>query len=361
MAKRPRSVPLLAALAATAVLAVVGATVGRADPTPSLPPVTADQLLGSTLDALSQPFTMSGEVQTTLDVGLPQLPAGMSASGGGPLGAVASLTGTQRFKVWHSPDGVRVAHITDLGEQTVVANRTQAWLWDSSTMSAEHLVYADVTEAMQADGSSSWSGGAHAPGDEQKMGDPTVIAERALASLAPYADVSVAGTARVAGQPVYELTLTPSSPLTLIDRITVAVDAQTRLPLRVQVFAKGVTDPSIESAFTRVSFDAIDPSMFAFTPPAGATVTTPSVPARTGTTGPDAGAPTPPVTETFGTGFDTRVAIRLEQPLPAGAGALLPYTGPLASVMTTEIGGHTWVLFGSVGLDTLRADVASLT
>ncbi len=360
MGKRPRSLLVVAVVAITTVLGVVAATVGRADPTPSLEPVAPGELLGSTLTALSHPFSISGDVQTTVDLGLPQLPAGMNVSMPGPLGVVVSLTGTQRFKVWHGPDGVRVAHITDLGEQTVVANHTDAWLWDSSTMTAQHVVYADVAKAMAANGATPWSGGSDPTGDAQRIGDPTAVARQALASLAPYADVSVDGTERVAGRPAYRLTLTPSSPLTLIGRITVAIDAQTRLPLQVQVFAKGAADPAVASTFTSVSFDAIDPSMFTFTPPAGSTVTTPNLPAHAGTT-PDAGTQTPPLTRTFGSGFDTRVAVRLDRPLPAAATGLLPYAGPLGSVMTADVGGHTWVLFGFVGLDTLRADVASLT
>ena len=157
---------------------------------------------------------------------------------------------------------------------------------------------------------------------------------------------------------MYQLTLTPSSPLTLIGRITVAIDEESHLPLRVQVFAKGAADPAMEAAFTTVSFDPIDPSMFTFSPPAGATVST-----HHGTMiGSGAGAsPTPPATRTFGKGFDTRVAIRIDQPVPAAAQALLPYAGPLGSAMTVEAGGHSWVLFGAVGLDTLRADASSLS
>lgn len=361
MAKRPRPLLILAIVAMTAGLTVAGVTVSRADPTPSLPPVPADRLLASTLAALSHPFSISGDVQTTLDMGLPQLPTGMSVAGSGPLGTLASFAGTQRFRVWHGTGGLRVAHITDLGEQTVVADRTEAWLWDSSTMTARHVVYADLANATATGGGSSWPGGSEPSGTAGRMGDPTAIAGHALTSLAPYAAVSVDSTTRVAGRPAYQLTLTPTSPLTLIARITIAVDAQTRLPLRLEVFAKGAADPAIASTFTRVSFDAIDPSMFAFTPPPGTTVTTPKLSPHDASTAPAAGTGSRSVTRTFDSGFDTRVAVRLDQPLSADAAALLPYAGPLVSVLTADAGGHTWLLFGFVGLDTLRADAASLS
>jgi outer membrane lipoprotein-sorting protein len=363
MATRVRSVSIFAVAAATGLLVVAGATIGRADPTPSLPPVSAERLLGSTLEALSQPFSISGDVRTTVDLGLPELPVGMGVATPGPLSAVASLTGTQRFKVWHSPEGVRVAHITDLGEQTVVANHTDAWLWDSSMMSAQHVVYADVKEAMASGAVGAWDAEVNPPGEAERIGDPTEIAGRALAAVAPYADVSVGGTTRVAGRPAYTLSLTPSSSLTLIGRITVAIDAQTRLPLQLRVLAEGATEPSIASTFTSVSYDEIDASMFAFTPPEGTSVSTPGLPteAHAGADGVDGDPKTTPTTRTFGSGFDTRVAIRLDQPLPLAAEAFLPYAGPLGSVMTADVGGHTWLLFGPVGVDTLRTDAATLS
>jgi outer membrane lipoprotein-sorting protein len=343
MALRTRSRLTALAIAATALLTVAGVAVSRADPTPSLPPVAADRLLGSALSALAHPYSISGDVQTTVDLGLPELPAGLSGPTGGSMTALASLTGTQRFRVWHSPQGVRVAHITDLGEQTVIADHTQVWLWDSTTTSARRIVYPDLAKRVDAG---------------PPTFDPTAVAHRMLTSLAPYADVSVRGTSRVAGRSAYELDLVPSSPLTLIGRITIAIDEQSHLPLRVQVFAKDAVDPAVEATFTSASFDSIDPTMFTFSPPAGARVST-----QRGTmSGWDAGATSaPPVTRTFGKGFDTRVAIRLDQPIPVAARALLPYAGPLGSAMTIDAGGHTWLLFGAVGLDTLRADASSLS
>ena len=190
------------------------------------------------------------------------------------------------------------------------------------------------------------------------------IARRAILALAPYADVSVEGTAVVAGQPSYELVLTPTSTLTLIGRIAVSVDAKTRLPLQIQVFPRGSDSPAIEGGFISVSYDPIDPSMFAFTAPPGATVrqaqdvvaameqhaTTTSAQPLTG-----------PEQYSFGDGFETRIAIELHAPLPGEAAALLPYAGPLLSAITVERGGSTWLLVGPVPVATLEQDAATLS
>lgn len=356
MALRTRTRLTAVALAALVVLGLVGISVVRADPSPSLPSVAADALLGSSLAALARPFSVSGEVITRVDLGLPELPGNLA---GGTGGSVPSLLGTQRFKVWHGPEGLRVAHLTDLGEQTLVADRTEAWWWNSDGMTAEHIVYADVARSVAGPWFAAMAPRGEAPADPQvPAGDPIALAGRALSMLAPYAGVSVDGTALVAGRPAYDLVLSPRSTRTLIGSVRVAIDAQTRLPLRLEVTPTGATAPAIEAGFTSVSLDAIDPSTFTFSPPAGATVTTP-------VTGDLPGMPTAdhaaePRTRTFGTGFDTRVAVRLEGPPPPETAAILPYAGPLASVLSVETGGHTWILFGFVSLDTLRKDATHL-
>ncbi|MGZ4125553.1 MAG: LolA family protein [Actinomycetota bacterium] len=334
--------------AIVAALAVAGFGVSnvRADPTPDLPSIAADQLLSSTLSALAHPFTISGDVSTHLDLGIPQLPS----SFGGPVGPVAFVIGDQRFRVWRSPDGLRVAHLLDLGEQDVVANATDAWYWDSSTMTAVHLALAP--------------GATNAPAVPGSL-DFLSIARRAIGAVAPYADLSVEGTAVVAGRPCYELVLTPTSGISLVGRIAVAIDAQTRLPLRLQVFARGSDTSAIQGGFTSVSYDPIDPAMFTFAPPPGTTVRQASdllppvhqhLMAR-GTPDPTSG---PNDHRIFGKGFDTRVAVRLDAPPPSDVSAFLPYAGPLLSAIVVDRGGQTWLLVGPVPVDTLQQDAATL-
>ena len=123
---------LVVVVAALAV-AAVGVVAVRADPAPNLPPIAGDQLLTSTLAALARPFTISGEVHTRFDLGIPQIPSSVGGdAGGGALSALALATGDQRYKVWRSADGVRIAHLLDLSEQDLVVSTSDAWFWDSS-------------------------------------------------------------------------------------------------------------------------------------------------------------------------------------------------------------------------------------
>jgi hypothetical protein len=346
---RRRRIGLVVLVAALAV-AVIGGVAVRADPAPNLPPIAGDQLLASTLAALARPFTISGEVHTRFDLGIPQIPSSVGgAAGGGVLGALALATGDQRYKLWRSVDGVRIAHLLDLSEQDLVVSTSDAWFWDSSDMSAVHFGVPGMTLGQAP--------AATALHDA----DFLAFAQRGLSALAPFANVSVDTTSMVAGRPAYGLVLTPTSTLTLIGRIDVAIDAETRLPLRVQVFPRGSDAAAIEAGFTSVSFAPIDPSMFSFTPPPGTTVRQAAdviahLRASAGSGG------TPPVSDprAFGRGFDLRVAVRLDSPLPTGADRLLPYAGPLVSAITVERDGQTWLLVGPVSVATLEEDAASL-
>src|SRR5439155_18457066 len=83
---------------------------------------------------------------------------------------------------------------------------------------------------------------------------------------------SVGGTARVAGRAAYVLVVEPRTSATLVGRIEVSIDAESHLPLRVAVFARGAGAPAISAGFTAVGFGPIPPRTFAFSPPPGATV-----------------------------------------------------------------------------------------
>jgi hypothetical protein len=341
------------AAAAALVLGFVGVSRSRADAAPALQPVPAHELLASAIRAAAVPFTISGDVTSTVDIGLPALPTNL---GGGSAGPVAMLLGTQHYKVWRSPDGVRIAHLMDFAEQVAVANPTDAWLWDSNSMQAEHV---DLSALPKNGDQRAWFGPLMRSGSGAPDMDPSTLAAAALLGVSPYAGVSVDGTAMVAGRPVYDLVLTPTSPETLIGSIAVSIDAATRLPLQLAITAKGADAPAIQVGFSSVSFDPIEASIFTFTPPAGTTVTTPTSPSASDRAAHRHGGERPE-TKVFGTGFGTRIAVRLDRPLPDQASALLPFGGPLFSVLTVHADGSTWVLAGFVGLDTLREDAATL-
>ncbi|HEY2802695.1 MAG TPA: hypothetical protein VGJ67_02100, partial [Actinomycetota bacterium] len=176
---------------------------------------------------------------------------------------------------------------------------------------------------------------------------------------------SVSAPQDVAGRATYTLRLTPtsgsgSSPgfaATRIGRVYVSIDAETRLPLRVQVFPRGSAAPAIEAGFSSVDFGPIDPSMFTFTPPPGATVKQADLapPSDNGTSDGSyehpSGADQPRL---LGSGFGTVVAVPVSNP-PQELGSILPFEGPLGSAELVRAGGTTWLLAGAVGLQDLNA------
>ncbi len=84
----------------------------------------------------------------------------------------------------------------------------------------------------------------------------------------------------VAGRPVYELVVSPRSTASTIGEASISIDADTGVPLDVQVTARGASSPALEIGFTSVSFSAPDPSNFTFTPPPGSTTVETTDPAQ---------------------------------------------------------------------------------
>jgi outer membrane lipoprotein-sorting protein len=350
MVQRRRGRAIATILLVTLAVAGVGATVVRADDDPELPAVSADELLASTIEAASHPVTISGQVSTTLDLGLPELPASLTTGVGLPS-ILTSLTGTQRWRVWHSPDGLRVAHLLVAREQDLVVNRDAAWWWDSADLRAIRL---DLTAMRSATGGS--------PPSDTPF-DPVGLARALIRGVAPCASVSVQGTTTVAGRDAYVLTLTPLAGDSLLGSVRFAIDAGTRLPLRVEVLPRGGGDPAVTAGYTAVSFDPIDPAMFAFEPPPGATVRDAADLARQASspeTGQAGGLPSVTDSRVVGECAGVIVAVRLDGPLPARAAQLLPFAGPVGSAMAVDRGDHTWVLAGLVDASALEARAAEL-
>jgi outer membrane lipoprotein-sorting protein len=281
---------------------------------------------------------MSGTVRTHVDVGVPQLP-GATSGATGPLGILLS---DQTWKVWRSPDGVRVAQMLPSAERDVVVTRADVWIWDSLRFAAWHGTVAPSAT----------------PSDAPSPADLDALVSKSLSRLAPYADVTSGAPAEVVGRAAYVIRLTPaSSSATLVGRVEVAIDAQTRVPLRLRVFARDVADPVVDLAYTDVSFGAVDPAIFSFTPPAGA-----SVHELTDRVEADGGGDVPAAmsgVRVFGTGFDLVLAVPVPS-VPKDAGTLLPYAGPLGSADVVRRGGRTWVVAGLVPPDALAKVEARL-
>ncbi len=297
--------------------------VGRAETTPNLPAISPRDLITSTLAAAADRTPVSGTVRTHVALGIPQLPSALND----PAGPLGLLLADQTFKVWYGPDGLRVAQILPFGERDLVTDRTDVWFWDSQRFTAWHYT-VDRSEVPPP----------------PSLGDLTDLVAKALRALSPDAAVSMAEPQVVAGRDAYVLRLTPTASGTLVSRIEVAIDATTRLPLRLQVFAGGNADPTIEAGYTSVDFGSVDPSMFDFSPPSGATVKVSDQGASAGSvrSGPSTGS-----VRVFGRGFATILAV-LVTDVPADLRVLFPYRGPIGSADVVMRGDHAWVVAGLV-------------
>lgn len=241
---------------ATVAVIAAGALVGTASVSADagLEPLTPAQLLVAAQQAPSP--ALSGTVEVTTDLGLPAIPRGMAPAGTDPT---ALISGTNTVRVW--TDGSERSRLAILGEgeeYDVVRNGDEVWTWSSTDSTAtRHQLPARTAPTELPAGLPS---------------TPQEAADLVLGTLDDTTDVSVAGVASVAGRPVYELILTPRDPNTRVARVALAIDAETKTPLRVQVFSTQTTDPAIEVGFTSVDFGTPDPAVFDFTPPSDATV-----------------------------------------------------------------------------------------
>ncbi len=361
----PASRQALGLLATALLVIAVLAPATRAASAPSLPPVAADALLASVVEAVAGDPTVSGEVVTSAALGLPALPDGAFGTdpGAGPL---SLLTGDRRLRVWRSPDGVRLADLGTASERVLIAGADGLWTWDSDTMRATHAPLPD--------------GPGHLDEAHGRV-DPLALARRTLAGLDRSTAVSVAATARVADRDAYTLVLRPRDGATLVDRVEIAIDAAERLPLRAAVYGRDVEAPALSAAYTRVSFAPIDPATFTFVPPPGAFVEELAAGPhgdgwrdRRGD-GPRLGRIGAP--EHLGRGWSTIAVIALpgDGSLPGdrddrgsrrrGLTArqlreLLPFQGTLFSAQLADVAGGRVLLVGAVPLSALDEAAAGL-
>ncbi|HEX3788623.1 MAG TPA: hypothetical protein VHW44_12240 [Pseudonocardiaceae bacterium] len=250
---------------AVSVVILAASTVPHAvasGPDPNLPTVSAADLIASVRAASVE--TLSGTLQVDADLGLPTLPDHLVGSSSG---AAALLTGSHTLRLW--VDGAarqRLAMLDDLAETDVIHNGSDLWTYDSSTNAVTHRLLP------------SRAAGNFGSGPMEST--PQAAAQRLLNDLDPSTTVAVAGTSQVAGRPTYQLTLTPRTTDTLVRSVRIDIDADNRIPLRVQIFGVGA-EPAWSTGFTSgddgrsstLSFATPSASEFQFTVPSGATVT----------------------------------------------------------------------------------------
>ncbi|GAA1992333.1 LolA family protein [Kitasatospora viridis] len=278
-------VPVAVVAAAATAVAVVPAL--ASDSAPQLPKLTAEQLVTKVLSNQTQ--ALSGTVQVSTDLGIPSELVSVIGQGGGAAGVAGTagqaggsgqsrqwggssanptsqltglLSGSHTLRVAvDGPDKQRVALVEDLAEYDLVHNGTQAWSWDSGSQQAVH--YTGLRQGA--------SGDQHQlPGDVPAT--PQQAAQQLLAGSATYSDVSVSGTATVAGRSAYQLSVRPKQSGSTIGEVRIAIDSATGTPLAVTALGTG-GGTILDSRFSQVSFGHPGSGTFDFTPPKGAKVT----------------------------------------------------------------------------------------
>jgi outer membrane lipoprotein-sorting protein len=249
------AIPVGAVALAGAVTA--GSLISTAQASPELPLRTPAQLLASVAGQDAPPPALTGTVVETASLGLPQLPGASNQNS-----VTSLLAGSHTIKVWYAdPQHIRLAVPVQLSETDVIRDGRQVSVWqsDSNTVTRMQLP-AKAAEA-------------HAKAMPSQVPlTPQEAASQALQAVGPSTRVTVDRTVTVAGQPAYQLVLTPKSSASLIGRVSIAIDATRNVPLRVQVFARGAASPAIQVGYTSISFVKPAAANFNFTTPAGAKV-----------------------------------------------------------------------------------------
>lgn len=239
---------------------------------PDLPEVTAEELLVRVAESETAQLSGTVRVDAGLDGALGDFAAQLAGQFGGPAGQLADLaTGDATLSVaLDGPERQRLAVVSGSEELSLIHNDGQLWGYDS----ASNTVYrSEVPE----DAGAPAGGAAHGL---ERFGDltPQQAAQRLLEDVAEYADVSVDGTAKVAGRDAYQLLVEPTEAAApdagpaggQIESARISVDAGTGVPLAVTV--RNASGPALDMAFAQIDYSQPAGGTFEFTPPADADI-----------------------------------------------------------------------------------------
>lgn len=210
----------------------------------------------------------TGTILAKVDLGLPRDVISTLAREL-PYGG-ALLNGSHTLRYWYGgQDKQRIAIMEPNAEQDVFRNGHQMTLWNSAGRTFERH---DVT---QTDGPLPISA---APAAALT---PPLLAGMVLATAAPARTTTLRSSDPVpSGRPAYELDVEPNSPRSLIGSVHIQIDGREAVPLGVQIYPRGASQPAIDVAFTSISYGAPEERNFSFVPP-------PDAHARTGLLGTD--------------------------------------------------------------------------
>lgn len=239
---------VIVAVGAVGIGAVTAFGGGGSEPSPAPLDAAIEQALGAQhVEGVTARVRFTNHLISS-DV----LPGG---AGLGPL--VSGASG----RLWATGDGrLRVELQADAGDTEILLDGQTLTIYDVHA----NTVYR-VTLPNGATGSHA-ADGTHTP--------PTLAdIDSALARFAQYATLSNANPSSVAGQPAYTVRLEPKDSGGLLGGVEIAWDATHGVPLRVAVYARGNSSPTLQLAATDISYGPVSSADVTITPPASAKVT----------------------------------------------------------------------------------------
>jgi outer membrane lipoprotein-sorting protein len=235
---------LVAVLTAGAAIALATTSSGPVPAPKALPQAVHDAVAAPQVSGISARISFTNHLIPSTDV-----------SG---QGSSDPLLGGASGRVWVSPSThqLRLELQGDNGDAQVVVNNRSFWAYDPQSKTVYEGTLPAERKPAKADDTV-----------------PTVaqIAKR-IARARKHLDVSAAQPTDVAGEPAYQVQVSPKTHPGLLGNVGLAWDALHGTPLRFTVTAKGSSDPVIELTATDISFGTVPSPVFAISPPAGARV-----------------------------------------------------------------------------------------
>ncbi len=168
------------------------------------------------------------------------------------------LTGAHG-RLWVSGDHMlRLELQSNQGDAQVLSDGRTISVYDAS----QNTVYRAKLPA-KAGGSST---------DKAEAPPSLAQIEAKLAELTRHTTLSGADPTNVAGQPAYNVRVSPRHDGGLLGRAELAWDATHGVPLRVAVYATGKSSPVLELEATNISYSSVPASTFDVSPPKGTKV-----------------------------------------------------------------------------------------
>lgn len=186
--------------------------------------------------------------------------------------AISFVAGSDTIRVYASEEGFRAQILDPMSQRDVIVNKDAFYSYNAKTNTVLTRSIDGEVDKPTLDELNSEV--------ELDLTNPDELASALLEEADGTAAITVGADHRVAGQDAYRLVVTPESSVSLVERIEISVDANTGLGLGVQVYSTQQSDVAFSVAFDTISYDTPEASIFAFSPPPGATVETLEFPAE---------------------------------------------------------------------------------